>query len=543
MNRHRRLLADQRGFTMVGVMISMMILGMFAVGAWSAAVGDIPLARGDQDRKGGYEAAEAGLQWYAYQLQANPDYWQQCGSVPGIGYVRNEWNGAGADPRGWRTLPNSKAQFTIEVLDQVNTTTGVHTACNTSDPNGTALQNGTLRIRATGRANGGYRSVVATFRRRGFMDYIYFTQWETQDPIVSGVSGCDFPRSKRAGGCVNIQFSGKDSVNGPFHTNDESILACDSPTFGRPAPKADNFEVAGPSPGYQKVCGTGVPVINGPQITPANSVAFPSSNAKLITYAGPNWTFNGQTCLDFQPNDTVNVYQNQDWPTNSPGQIVCKPPYTNLPLTGVGGPPNGVIYVDNAPITAANPAGCSGVYQKYQHYTNTKSCGDVAVRGTYSQSITVGAANDIIAIGDVQEIDDSMLGLIADNFVRVYHPMGAASSGQCGAAVSYTPVYNIDAAILSLKHSFLVDNYQCLAPVTDDATDPLKAHYLNVTGAIAQYYRGTVAQSSGSSITSGYLKNYNYDDRLKFRSPPNFLDPTTTSWQIIRQSEQQPSTK
>jgi hypothetical protein len=109
--------------------------------------------------------------------------------------------------------------------------------------------------------------------------------------------------------------------------------------------------------------------------------------------------------------------------------------------------------------------------------------------------------------------------------------------------VSYTPVYNIAAAILSLKHSFLVDNYQCLSPVTDNPTDPLKAHYLNVSGAIAQYYRGTVAQSSGSSITTGYLKNYNYDDRLKFRSPPNFLDPTTTSWQIIRQSEQQPSTK
>ena len=51
MNRRRQFLADQRGFTMVSVMLTMMITSMFAIAAWTAANGDIPMARGDQDRK------------------------------------------------------------------------------------------------------------------------------------------------------------------------------------------------------------------------------------------------------------------------------------------------------------------------------------------------------------------------------------------------------------------------------------------------------------------------------------------------------------
>jgi len=37
--------------TLLAVTLTMVTLGMFAVAAWSAAVGDVPLARKDQDRK------------------------------------------------------------------------------------------------------------------------------------------------------------------------------------------------------------------------------------------------------------------------------------------------------------------------------------------------------------------------------------------------------------------------------------------------------------------------------------------------------------
>jgi hypothetical protein len=85
----------------------------------------------------------------------------------------------------------------------------------------------------------------------------------------------------------------------------------------------------------------------------------------------------------------------------------------------------------------------------------------------------------------------------------------------------------IQAAILALNHSFIVDNWDCGARLGD----------LNVEGAIAQYYRGPVGTSGGT----GYLKNYVYNDRLRYREPPYFLDPVQSAWRIARQTEVLPS--
>lgn len=79
-----------------------------------------------------------------------------------------------------------------------------------------------------------------------------------------------------------------------------------------------------------------------------------------------------------------------------------------------------------------------------------------------------------------------------------------------------------------------MDNYYCGNPLGT----------LNVEGAIAQKYRGPVGCSGcDGRPRTGYIKNYNYDDRLRFREPPNFLNPVQASWRIIRQVEQVPATK
>jgi hypothetical protein len=58
---------------------------------------------------------------------------------------------------------------------------------------------------------------------------------------------------------------------------------------------------------------------------------------------------------------------------------------------------------------------------------------------------------------------------------------------------------------------------------------------LHIDGAIAQRYRGPVGQS-GSNAT-GYLKQYVYDQRLKYLSPPKFLDPVASSWGVATWAE------
>ncbi len=81
----------------------------------------------------------------------------------------------------------------------------------------------------------------------------------------------------------------------------------------------------------------------------------------------------------------------------------------------------------------------------------------------------------------------------------------------------------IDAAILTLAHSFMVDNYN-----SGGGGQP----GLNVHGAIAQRYRGIVGQVSGT----GYLKDYHYDDRLHVILPPFLFDLSTAGWNVIRET-------
>jgi hypothetical protein len=196
--------------------------------------------------------------------------------------------------------------------------------------------------------------------------------------------------------------------------------------------------------------------------------------------------------------------------------------------TGVAWPTSGVVYV-------ANNGSCQTDIPTTADYDEPDSCGNVYVSGTYSQSLTIAAANDIIIAptlgGTSTDADlrmsggDAMLGLIANNFVRVLHK---GDRPDCNNAIA--PVMTnvtIQAAILSLQHSFIVDNYQC---------EP-KLGTLTVTGAIVQKYRGPVGTGTATSNVSGYLKNYWYDDRFRYRSPPYFLTPVDASWDVVRVHE------
>ena len=79
-----------------------------------------------------------------------------------------------------------------------------------------------------------------------------------------------------------------------------------------------------------------------------------------------------------------------------------------------------------------------------------------------------------------------------------------------GASTAFdNPVIN--AAILAVAHSFRAQNYA----LGED--NPLGT--LTIYGAIAQKFRGLVAILG----TSGYVKAYSYDGRLKYQSPPRFL--------------------
>jgi hypothetical protein len=54
---------------------------------------------------------------------------------------------------------------------------------------------------------------------------------------------------------------------------------------------------------------------------------------------------------------------------------------------------------------------------------------------------------------------------------------------------------------------------------------------------LAQRYRGPVGTNLNGSIASGFSKDYNYDQRLRYLSPPNFLDPVASQWSVVLWAE------
>jgi hypothetical protein len=547
----------ERGFSMFIVVTAMLVTAMFVAAAFAAADGGLNLSIENKNRKASYAAAEAGLGYYLKRLRENPDVWTQCetASAPNgqeDSPINQQWDGQGEDPRRWRKIPGVSAEYTVELLH-----TSKYTQCETSANKQDSMidmATGTFKVRITGRATedrSAKRSVIATFRRESFLKFVYFTDQENRDPQAAATSSertsqqancANRYRTARAGrGCVEIQFASSDAVNGPLHTNDESVMVCGTPVFGRERnkdgsdAKTDSIEVSGPAPGHISA-GSGcanTPTVWSPTGKFSDStktLKLPASNSSLATVAENGGTvYTGKTIIHLRGSVMDVTTHNMSTGAATTTQ-------------NVAWPGNGVLYVKSG-------GACTGEIPTDADYDESVACGNVYISGTYAKPLTVAAANDVIIrptagatlLAKTKDSDirlapnsDATLGLIANNFVRVGHKV-TRSSGSCVGNYNSTnePTVidvQIDAAIMSLLHSFIVDNYNCGRSGT-----------LTVNGAIVQKYRGPVGTSSGGTIATGFLKDYWYDDRLRFRSPPYFLDPVEAAWETISSQEQVPA--
>ena len=255
------------------VLIAGFVATMLVTVSLTAAQGDLNLTRNDLDEKRAYEAASAGIDDYQYHLNSDTNYWTLCASPPTPPANAVNLQGSTtkrlAVPGATGTTPGT---YAIELL-RASTSPG-NANCSTSDPAGHDARGGdlgaagTFRIRSTGYAGDSKQSIVATIKRRSFLDYIYFTQLETSDPVTYGdaatIAGAytqctkkfgprrppaatPIPDSGRRSYCDVIQFVAGDEIKGPFHTNDAICTCRTAPTFGRNA--ADRIEVSTPVAG------------------------------------------------------------------------------------------------------------------------------------------------------------------------------------------------------------------------------------------------------------------------------------------------------
>src|SRR5690606_18514450 len=79
---------------------------------------------------------------------------------------------------------------------------------------------GIITIRATGKVGDAARSLVADLKQSGFVDYVYFTDVETNDPYDPDSDCYRYAYNSRPSTCGYIQFGAGDVIDGPVHSND-----------------------------------------------------------------------------------------------------------------------------------------------------------------------------------------------------------------------------------------------------------------------------------------------------------------------------------
>jgi hypothetical protein len=637
----------QEGVTMVIAMGVMLVTSLLLTASFLAARGDIHLSHTDTSQKEAYYASLAGIQEFEYELQVNPDYWQTCGKPT------NE-------------LPQeTSSSYKVRILPAKG-----QTECSTANPLETAIEStgaaaNTFRVESTGYAGKSpqeQHKIVATFKVKGFLNFIYYTNHEDEDPSLYNVSSK--PKCKEettyypetvTDGCQLIHFASGDEINGPMHTNDAPCVDGGS-SFGRsghtPPDVVEFYRGANASCGgtgtYYTATKSYIKKGEG-----AESLEPPKSDTSLATYANAEDTFSGVTRLELNGStNKITVY--------------------NAALSGgkkeLEWPSNGLIWVKQTSEACGYTYKTSKSDGKEEAEGET-NCADVYVKGSYSKSLTVGSAENVIINGEIlaptntkgEPTGTATLGLIANSFVRVYHPVKETYEGRgpaelegakyenvikvepkspklgkelqvevkesgseytvvvlneksvelekieklkeakelVGHSSSYVvfgkgPGYSkgereklkksppqwldetcnengqrkieyfnstvgqceytntteecdapslnekedtvhgwgslenpyIYAAILSTTHSFVVDNFNCGEKALGN---------LNVYGAIAQNYRGIVG-TGGSTIETGYTKDYKYDSRLAVDEPPYFLSPLNAGWKVARET-------
>lgn len=542
----RRLhIESEEGVGLVLVILIILALSVMTTAALGAAQVTQRQSRNDQDAQAALAAAEAGVDDYLYRLGRDDTYWRYRTDAGAAGRDPNnpamgEFSPADRDA-GWARLAGSESEAGYH-YDPVGTTVG---------------QDGSIVLQSTGWVRDQTRTLEVTIRKRSVLEYLYFTRYETLDPNAypddasrnwanANCRRYRYPPDTRPAGCVEIQFITGDVIQGKFHTND-SFLVSGSPTWQRQATSSWRD----PAGRHWVPNGAAHPSFPPGSPTYADPIELPQFNTQIKVEAdrlqgGQGCLYTGPTEITLNDDGSMTVVSPYTDPStvnagclvgaNPPG--ADPPPQHRVPL-----PRNGVVYVQSAPadrcdvpVPAGRPEGNRLGYPVADDSTAYNcTAGDVFLSGTYRGQLTIAADNNIVIVDDVQARDRTgtdLLGLVANNYVEVYHPV-RCTNPRCTTAVNVIPTsggraddVTIDAAILSMQHSFRVQNHALGA----------QQGLLHIYGSIAQYFRGPVG-ASGAGGRHGYTKDYVYDDRLTYLSPPHFIDPVEAPWVVQSYAE------
>jgi hypothetical protein len=436
--------ASERG----AAIIIVLLLGLIGIALVTAmmtfANTSTPLARNDQDWNGSLSAAEAGIDDYLYRLSKDSSYWQKATDPTNPALVAT---GTGAQ------VPGGSTESTFRYTRTPPTVT----------------LNGTIKLKVTGMVRGSKRTLEATLRRDGFLDYLYFSKYETVDPDSYSTTGTPskawadanckdryyyavgnpgdpgyIPPRVTSGSpaCNEIRWVTGDTLNGPLHTND-ALRIDGNPIFTKKVTTSWAKVVNAGSP-FRWVQHDSTP--SNPQFNGTENQAFPNppasyekdnpiiasrldppaDNSELLqdaqaegcVYTGPTWIKLKSTSAGVPTWDVV-----------SPGTTFTPDcgGGSSTAQTNIDGPANfnGVIYVQNSLATcsyAAHPnsgapyppglpvpiketSGSLTLARAADITTYGCTSGDAFVEGTLNGQLTIGAQNNIAVVKDIKYAD------------------------------------------------------------------------------------------------------------------------------------------
>lgn len=540
----------EEGIAMITVILLILVISLVALGVVAEAGAQQPLARENQNWQAALAAADAGASDYLSHLNSDANYWQYTPTSPGPG------NPAFT---GWVPVPSTQHEwFRYDVNNSAKPTTGevVVTVSGMAGGNGTP-----------GSTSSAIRTVKLTFRQQSFLNNLITQNYSLLDPlaysqfgVTASPASCDFYAYQKntvtggvgpGPGCAPVYDTSGSTFNGSIQSND-SLYICGTPVFNGPV------SVAAPvgSPAYTGPgCSASTapsPTFNaGPPLHGA-SVTFPPNNGALAALAAATGClYTGPTAIQLNASGTMTVTSPYTKQTN-PGCLG----------TDVSLPADGVIYVQNMPSSPSDPNYTSPCTDPaswstpkgstYQPNLDT-NCqqGDAFVQGVLNGQLTIAAQNNLIVTGNTTDASMSgsdVLGLVANNLVELYHPMKYNGNSNTYSSYSGTipfepgvgftsPLVNsqgvvtIDAAIMSINHTFIVQNFS-VGKVLGS---------LVINGAVASDFSATTGTFNSTGQISGYSTNFVYDSRLAYLNPPNFIAPASAAWQEVGFTELAPT--
>ncbi len=338
-------------------------------------------------------------------------------------------------------------------------------------------------------------SSVGTFGE-GDLQRIHTVEIKLQPSSFSRFS---YFSNKEKIGSSTIWWTSKDTVWGPFHTNDKISISGDPVFQGKASSYLGIYEARGSDPEF-----------NGGYSQASEELPIPEDGVDIVGDAAQDdgLYFNGQDTvyLEFlndslkykfganQPDTTLYL------PDASPNGTI----FANAATVRLKGTVDGMYTIGASEETVTTTTGYWKWNRRRRRYVWVERT------TTATQGGKVFLDDDIVyRDSPLDGASDDVLGIVAENEILITD--NAANSSDI----------NIHASMYSQTKGFGSENY---------STRPASG-YINILGGITQESRMAVGTFSGSTTRSGFSKRYRYDDRLMVMSPPSF--PGTGNFEVV----------